>query len=747
MSSTRSNNVRACLTGVVGLLMAMQVQAAEFVVDTTVGGGSSCDPAVSADCSLGGALVRVKATPGDDLITFNIPASDPGCDANGVCTVVSGAVWTDTGGGVVFDGYTQPGASVNTLPLGQGTNAQLKIVLANSNLDFNVPVTMRGLVFKNSLPFNREGIGIGYYGNFFGLEADGVTLQADANLPFNAYIESDVAVQGLDIGSGAPADVNLFGGNAATEKPGFCLRPRSKAVRIRGNLIGSDRTGKLARGCQIGISIEGTSATPGLEVPHRIEDNIIVGQSRYAIGHGSTNVMTYIRNNRIGIGVDDTPLPNYPQAGIADSQIFGPFQNTFARIEGNLFAFHTSNAIGGRVGDASSGPGLWEVLGNRFLAGHGQPIDMLSRSDTVLRLPNDPGDPDDSSSGGPGRISRYQNFPDISAFSRNGDLLELTYSVDSLPANTTYPLTIEFYRDDGYGNFEPLGRDTYAEAEAQTSVTATIPLPDGIDIDATHVIVASAITSPPGSNPSGETSEFSYYPLLLEIGPLPTAPPAGVPFNVPVTATAQAGPFKPNGVVTLQINTNPSSSCELRLQPGAGAFESTGSCALVPTQAGNRTITATYDTRQGSFGSVLGGNVTGSTVLLVGQPGPEQISFASCRAVALEGRDLLIRIARPSGAPTNVSVALDHIAGTATAGTDYTAPATQTLSWAAGDMAAKVVTIPIASDGIAEPVETFRLRLTNPVNTAILPHALMEVSILDGDEQGFRDGFEGDCPL
>lgn len=733
----------AALAGLLMLMPAVQVRAAEFVVDKTQGGGSNCDSAVPADCSLLGALERAKANPGDDIITFNIPASDPGCDTNGVCTVVAGDYWMDHGGGLVFDGYTQPGASVNTLPLGQGTNAQLKIVLANSNLDFNVPVTTRGLVFKNSLPYHRSGSGILYYGNFFGFEADGVTLQADEHLQINAYIRGEGALQGMDIGSGAAADVNLFGGNPTTNKPYACLRLTPKAVRIRGNLIGSDRTGKVASGCRIGIVLEHVSFTPSLEIPHLIEDNIIVGQGQYAIEHGYTNVMTYIRNNRIGIGVDDTPLPNFPQAGDRESQIRGPFQSGFVRIENNLFAFHTSNAIGG--GSHGSGPGLWEVLGNRFLAGRGLPIEMLATG-SAPRMPNDPGDPDDSSSGGPGRISRYQNFPDITTFSRTGNDLHLTYSVDSLPENSTYPLTIEFYRDDGYGNFEPLGRDTYAEAEAQTSVTATIALPDGIDIDDSHVIVASATTAPPGLHPSGETSEFSYYPLLLEIGPLPDAPPAGMPFNVPVTATAQAGPFKPNGVVSLLINTSPPASCELRLQPGAGAFESTGSCDLIPTQPGNRTITATYNTRKGSFGSVQGGNATATAALTVGQPGPEQLSFASCRGTALEGRDFILRVNRPSGALANVSVTLQHETGTATPGTDYTAPATQILSWAPGDMAAKLVTIPIASDGVAEPVETFRLRLTDPVNTAILPHALMEVSILDGDLQGFRDGFEGDCP-
>jgi hypothetical protein len=93
-----------------------------------------------------------------------------------------------------------------------------------------------------------------------------------------------------------------------------------------------------------------------------------------------------------------------------------------------------------------------------------------------------------------------------------------------------------------------------------------------------------------------------------------------------------------------------------------------------------------------------------------------------------------------------VEVDLQHESGTATPGVDYTPPPDQTLSWGQGDIAPKVISIPIIADGSGEPVETFRLRLANPQNTAIIPHSLIEYSILDGDEQGFADSFEGECP-
>ena len=51
----------------------------------------------------------------------------------------------------------------------------------------------------------------------------------------------------------------------------------------------------------------------------------------------------------------------------------------------------------------------------------------------------------------------------------------------------------------------------------------------------------------------------------------------------------------------------------------------------------------------------------------------------------------------------------------------------------------------IDADALVEPVETFRLRLSNPVNASILPTALTEIRIRNGVDAGFADGFEGSC--
>src|SRR5690606_18002022 len=180
-------------------------------------------------------------------------------------------------------------------------------------------------------------------------------------------------------------------------------------------------------------------------------------------------------------------------------------------------------------------------------------------------------------------------------------------------------------------------------------------------------------------------------------------------------------------------------------QPTATVSTSAGSCDLLPLQVGARTITATYQTLAGAFASATGGNVVATTAHTVTDPGPEQISFASCAGVGLEGRELIVEVRRPSGGVAAVQVDLTHEAGSATPGTDYVVPADQTLLLAPGDFAPKQISIPIDADALVEPAETFRLRLSNPVNASILPHALTEIRIRDGSEAGFADGFEGSC--
>src|SRR5262245_21591554 len=101
-----------------------------YVVTTTAdsGPGSLRDAIdqINADTSL--SLFPSPGTPGVDEIDFDVTAaSDTGGGYNATTGVATGTPQSDMPwmGSVILDGYTQPGASPNTLS--QGDNAALKI--------------------------------------------------------------------------------------------------------------------------------------------------------------------------------------------------------------------------------------------------------------------------------------------------------------------------------------------------------------------------------------------------------------------------------------------------------------------------------------------------------------------------------------------------------------------------------------------------------------------------------------------
>ena len=141
----------------------VQAQATTFTVNSTADlGDGACD---ATECTLREAINAANANAGADTIAFNIPAAtDAGCDAaTGVCTIQPGSALPTITDPVVIDGYTQPGASPNTNPTGQGLNTVVKIELDGSQLitpGDGVKITagsstVRGLVINR---FGGQGI-------------------------------------------------------------------------------------------------------------------------------------------------------------------------------------------------------------------------------------------------------------------------------------------------------------------------------------------------------------------------------------------------------------------------------------------------------------------------------------------------------------------------------------------------------------------------------------------------------------
>jgi hypothetical protein len=147
--------------------------------------------------SLRQAILDANAAPGADAIAFDIPGA-------GVHTIAPLTNLPDVTDPVVIDGYTQPGASPNTLGIGpgspghengDGTNAVLRIELDGSNLGnggtglrlFSPANTIRGLVLNRfrhyailvSTDVTSAG-GNTIAGNFIGTDPTGTMVLGNA---------------------------------------------------------------------------------------------------------------------------------------------------------------------------------------------------------------------------------------------------------------------------------------------------------------------------------------------------------------------------------------------------------------------------------------------------------------------------------------------------------------------------------------------------------------------------------------
>lgn len=216
--------------------------AATFLVTNTADSGAG---------SLRQAIINANAASGADAVNFNIPASDPNCDATThVCTIQLASALPTITEALVVDGYTQPGTSANTQTL--GTNAVLLIRLTSTATGttegsynaFGVATAncvIRGLTlthFYSAISLaGGSTTNNSVEGCFIGLQPDGVT--ADGN------------TFGVAIANGA--NNNTIGGTALAARNLISGQFRDFSVsihdagsdnnKILNNLIGLTRTG------------------------------------------------------------------------------------------------------------------------------------------------------------------------------------------------------------------------------------------------------------------------------------------------------------------------------------------------------------------------------------------------------------------------------------------------------------------------------------------------------------------------
>ena len=167
--------------------------------------------------------------------------------------------------------------------------------------------------------------------------------------------------------------------------------------------------------------------------------------------------------------------------------------------------------------------------------------------------------------------------------------------------------------------------------------------------------------------------------------------------NMNATAQSRFARLKADGTLDTAFNV------------GTG---STGNIYDLQMQTDGREVIA------GDFATIQGtANVTVGR-LFAGLPGlPGTVQFSAAAYTGTEGGALTVTATRTGGSYGAISMNYGTQPGTAAA-TRYT-PAAGTLSWAAGDAAAKTFTLPILNDSIAQADQTLALNLGIPIGGVI----------------------------
>ncbi|MEM7051594.1 MAG: IPTL-CTERM sorting domain-containing protein [Acidobacteriota bacterium] len=279
------------------LAATFTVNAADDVND------ASCD---GVHCSLREAILAANGAAGPDDIEFDIAGG-------GVQTIaVTGSALPAVTEALTIDGYSQPGASANTLAV--GSDAVILIELDGSALGGGAGLTLsasgctvRGLAIGGfpGAGINNPAASTGQViaGNFVGLAADGSTAAGNGGVGVRC-----IACSTALIGGTAPADRNVISANGVH---GISFQTAAPDNTVQGNYIGTDASGTLDRGnTQRGIWITGGGATSNTI------GGSVAGAGNVISGNGSEGVRvngssTVIAGNFIGTdATGSAALPN-----------------------------------------------------------------------------------------------------------------------------------------------------------------------------------------------------------------------------------------------------------------------------------------------------------------------------------------------------------------------------------------------------------------------------------------------------
>ena len=306
--------------------------------------------------SLREAINCANATPGTDVISFTIPGG-------GIKTISPATSLPTITDPVIIDGYSQPGASANTLAVGD--NAVMLIVLSGASaplgtngLTINVDgSTIRGLVINGfQATAGAGGSGIALLagadsnvieGNFLGTNAAGSSAVA------NATGVSIVDASDNLIGGTTPAARNLLSGNGSGITLVGTLSSAHTVLRnsVRGNYIGTNAAGTAAVGNTGagGVLLEGGVAETVIGGTNVAARNIISGNTgSVACGNPFTTAGVSLAPN----ATTRTPFHTSIQGNFIGVNAAGTA--AVANRNGIKFDASVANMIGGTIAGAGN---------------------------------------------------------------------------------------------------------------------------------------------------------------------------------------------------------------------------------------------------------------------------------------------------------------------------------------------------------------------------------------------------------
>ncbi len=575
-----------------GLFTALGCQAAVFTVDNTENSGSvflqACTSAPN-DCSFLGAVAAANATPAEDTIAFNIPVDeDAGCVAEtGTCQIRLPSSVLTFAQPIIIDGYTQPGATLNTLSGdGQGLDMQLKIELVRAQTNVQNGLYFQGSAKITGIAFNVDAFylqaallraspkqltdttqTILLEGNSFGATPAGETNNQVPQVKWfevesGEMVFPQVSNRVVRVGGILPAQRNwILSGDPALAYKGVPQVGQTHTFTVQGNLFGTTKNG-------LGAINGGINAWRWIEMAFSRDPTILIGGSSgaarnvfvrpitYAIdqqnvGTGTTTP-TKVLGNYFGLGADGVTPLTVPFDPLRPSEAVLAMKR--AQIGGALPG-EPNQFVGNYVVQVILDPTTSSVRENIFLENTAFYITRTVAFTATL-------DP---------------NSPHLSAFVPSANSVNFSYDINRTVAQTSYPLTVLFYKV-GVGNnpSQLIGSDTYSAVDATLTKTVTFPIPSGVTLDSNDVVIASSYAS-------GDlgTSDFSrYVSLLTFVGNAPAFEDQLTPIRVRMQAI---GPFRPRGTVTISddlITNGGVRRCTATLLPTASPFVAEAQCNL-----------------------------------------------------------------------------------------------------------------------------------------------------------------------